>query len=128
MIDDNAIYWLWRAFAGLGLLAISIGARIEPDLGVWVAAFGGSFLSVSIGHDRALRLIFAHVGIGVLIGVFVAQISHWKYSLPQVPVAALAALFGFDLHNYIKGKIVEGKIFEAIGQAISSILGRGEKK
>ena len=99
--------------------------KLEPNEGVWVAAFAGSFFAASLSADKMLRQFVTHLGIGIVIGVAVAQMIEWGWRTPRIPVAAISASLGYVAHSYLSSIIAGGKLFEAIGQAISAITGRG---
>ena len=99
--------------------------RLEPDAGAWVAAFAGSFFAASLSSDKRIGQFVAHLGIGVVIGLTLAQMIEWEWRTPRIPVAAISASLGYVAHSYLSSIIAGGKLFEAIGQAISAITGRG---
>ena len=102
--------------------------RLEPDAGAWVAAFAGSFFAASLSSDKRLGQFVAHLGIGVVIGLTLAQMIEWGWRAPRVPVSVISASLGYALHSYLTATIVAGKLFETIAQALAALLGRGGSK
>ncbi len=125
VMGDDALVVVKTIIGSIGGFLLSQAFQLEPSAGVWVAAFSGSFLAASLSSDKKLVQFMTHLGIGIIFGLFIAQMIEWVWKTPRIPVAALSASLGYALHSYLTATIAGGKLFEAIGQAIAALTGRG---
>ncbi len=103
----------------LGAVIVYLGTEIEPRAGVWVVAFGGSFMSIAMGKDRAFGAAFARLAIGIGFGIASASILDWWIHMPKIPIAFLFSLMGVELFYAIKASIRDGSIFERLVAVVS---------
>ena len=84
-------------FGMLGSILIYLGSTIEPQVGIWVIAMGGTFLTASFGRDRTLHGIILYICLGLGCGIFGSQLINSLFpSIPQKAIAFFAAMFGGD--------------------------------
>ena len=89
----------WTAYvaAAISGLFAFMATNIEPQAGVWLAALGGSLVSMMTGQDRGLLRMIAHVVSGMAVGLAISQLTvefiSLKSGYTRVWIAFFAALF-----------------------------------
>ena len=122
----TAFDFLGRAVVAIGAL---LGAYIEPNPAVWLAATGAAFLCTGAGKDRTALGIVRRIAGSTACGIALSQIVAYMTHIPAPPLAFAFAWIGPDVLNGLaaswrNGEWTPGTILASV---LDHILGRGSK-